>query len=91
MSKNVTRLFDQFNPSHYQLHVSIDEPTMTFSGKVAIKGKKTGRPSKRLTFHQKNLQIQSAVITHHDKKGHVVKDIARINNHPTFEIGRAHV
>ncbi len=63
---------------------------MTFTGVVTIKGKKTGRPSKRLTFHQKNLHISSATIAYHDKKGQVHKDIARINNHPAYDEVRLH-
>jgi hypothetical protein len=43
MSKNVTRLYKQFIPEQYQLHLSVDETNMTFTGKVTIRGKKTGQ------------------------------------------------
>ncbi len=90
MSKNVTRLYKQFVPKTYKLHLSIDENTMTFAGNVTIHGKKAGRPSKRLTFHQNGLRISSAIITHHDKAGHVIKDIARINKHSKYDEVRLH-
>ena len=63
---------------------------MSFSGTVAIAGKKTGRPSKRITLHQKDLTITHATVTHKDKSGHKVKDIARINNHKKFDEVRLH-
>lgn len=88
--KNVTRLFKQFVPKHYQLHLSIDEKNMTFVGNVTITGKKTGRPAKRLTLHQKGLKITSAAVTHKDKTGHVVKEVARINSHAKFDEVRLH-
>jgi aminopeptidase N len=86
----VRRLFEQFRPSNYDLQLVIDEAAMTFTGTAIIKGQKTGKPSKRITLHQKGLKIQSAVITHHDKKGAVVKDLARFNNHNTYDEVRLH-
>ncbi len=90
MSKDVTRLFKQFIPHNYNLGLSIDEVNMTFTGKVVIKGKKTGRPSKRMTFHQQGLKITSALVTHHDKSGHIIKDIARVNPHNKYDEVRLH-
>ncbi len=90
MKKNVPRLYKQFVPEHYALHLSIDEPNMTFTGKVVIKGKKHGRPTKRITLHQKGLKITSAEITHHDKTGHVQKELARINKHGKLDEVRLH-
>ncbi len=90
MSKNVTRLFEQFRPENYKIDISIDKSKMTFSGKVTVQGKKTGRPSKRLTFHQKELKITSAKIIKNDKKGEVPVQISRINVHKTFNEVRLH-
>jgi hypothetical protein len=45
MSKKVTRLYEQFQPENYDLSLELDREAMSFSGRVTIKGKKTGRPS----------------------------------------------
>lgn len=90
MSKNVTRLFEQFQPENYNLEIKIDKSAMSFSGKVVITGKKVGRPSKRLTFHQKELKITGAVVTKHDKKGETPIKISRINLQKTFNEVRLH-
>lgn len=87
---NVTRLYASFAPQKYDLKLSINEKDMTFSGTVQITGKKLGRPSKRLTFHQKDLKISSATIIHKDKHGHTFKDLARINVHKKFDEVRLH-
>lgn len=68
MGKNVTRLFSQFAPEHYELAVTLAPDKKTFSGNVIIHGKKTGRPSQRITFHQKNLKISNVELHHTDKK-----------------------
>lgn len=80
MGKKVTRLFEQFQPKHYNLALRPDKESMTFSGSVTIRGKKTGRPSQRLTFHQKDLKITKATVTKHDKKGDQEIKLTRINN-----------
>lgn len=81
MTKTVTRLISQFKPDNYQLSLTPNAETMTFTGYVLIKGHKTGRPSKRLTFHQNGLTITKATITHHDKKGDQTITVDRINHH----------
>lgn len=63
---------------------------MTFNGSVTIKGRKTGRPSQRLVFHQKDLKIISAQLTRHDKKGDEIIDLDRINTHKRFDELRFH-
>ncbi len=90
MSTKVTRLFTSFQPENYQLELEPDRETMRFTGKVTISGKKVGRPSQRLTFHQHDLQIRSAHIIKHDKKGDQVIAVARINSHKTFDEVRLH-
>ncbi len=63
---------------------------MTFSGTVLVQGKKVGRPSQRLTFHQKGLKITSAKVTRHDKKGDQHFEIGRINNQDSLDEVRLH-
>lgn len=79
MSKNVTRLYAQFHPENYQLSLTLDKHALTFSGTVIIKGKKVGRPSQRLTFHQNELKIAQATITKHDKRSDAEIPVDRIN------------
>jgi aminopeptidase N len=90
MSKNVTRLFEQFQPEKYRLELHPNPETMQFSGTVTIDGKKVGRPSKRLTFHQNGLKISSASVTKRDKKGDLEVKINRINNQDTYDEVRLH-
>lgn len=91
MSKNVRRLLESFQPEHYQLELRPNRETMHFTGTVTIKGKKTGRPSQRLTFHQNGLKITSAQVIKHDKKqGDQAIEITRINNQNTLHEVRLH-
>jgi aminopeptidase N len=90
MSKSVRRLYEQFKPEDYLLELKPNREKMTFSGTVTIKGKKTGRPSQRLTFHQKDLKITSAIITKHDKKGDQECVTERINSQKTYDEVRLH-
>ncbi len=90
MGKKVKRLYEQFQPENYGLDIVIDKENMTFSGSVVITGKKTGRPSQRITFHQKDLKIISAQIVKHDKKGNEQVTVSRINNHASLDEVRLH-
>lgn len=90
MTKTVARLFDTFQPTHYELTLHPDKSAMTFTGSVTITGKKTGRPSKRITLHQNGLKITEATIVKHDKNGDKPYKIARINNHGSFQEVRLH-
>ncbi len=90
MSKSVMRLFEQFKPEQYELILDLDYDKGVFSGHVIIKGQKTGRPSKRVTFHQKGLAVSEAAITRHDKKGDQDLSILRINHHRSFDEVRLH-
>ncbi|HSW37260.1 MAG TPA: M1 family metallopeptidase [Candidatus Saccharimonadales bacterium] len=90
MSKKVPRLFAQFQPENYKLHLNPDRESMTFSGTVEIRGKKVGRPSKRITLHQKGLKINSAKIVKHYKKGDQLLEIVRTNNQKSFDEMRLH-
>jgi aminopeptidase N len=90
MSKKVRRLYEQFQPTAYNLTLDIDPNAMTFKGTVAISGKKIGRPSQRLTFHSSGLKFSSAVVTSRDKKGQQSHDVERINVQKSFEEVRLH-
>lgn len=90
MTKSVKRLFEGFQPEHYELFVAPDAEKMNFSGKVTITGKKVGRPSQRLTFHQKGLKITSAKVIKHDKKGDQEVALSRINLQDTLHEVRLH-
>ncbi len=90
MTKAVTRLYEQFQPEKYQLSLQPDRDAMCFRGSVTVKGKKTGRPSERITFHQKGLKITAATIIKHDKKGDQDFPVTRINNQDSFDEVRLH-
>ncbi len=90
MSKNVRRLLADFVPKNYQLFLDPDREAMTLKGTVTITGQKTGRPSKRLTFHQHDLKVTSATITRHDKKGDQAMHLSRINHQRTLDEVRLH-
>jgi aminopeptidase N len=90
MSKDVKRLFAEFQPEHYTLELAPDREAKKFQGHVTITGKKAGRPSQRLTFHQKDLKITNATITKHDKKGDQNIPVTRINAQDKFDEVRLH-
>ncbi|HVX58411.1 MAG TPA: M1 family metallopeptidase [Candidatus Saccharimonadales bacterium] len=89
--KKVKRLAREFQPEHYDIYLALNKEAMSFSGKVVIRGKRIGRPSQRLTFHQKDLKITSARVTKNDKKkGYVDIEIIRINRHKSLDEVRLH-
>ena len=90
MTKKVSRLFTQFEPNNYNLNLDIDPDKMLFSGQVTIKGQRRGKPSKRITLHQKELQVTSAEITKHDKNGDQNISLIRINNQNKLDEVRLH-
>lgn len=90
MGKSVTRLAQIFQPENYKLSIEVDTEGMRFSGSVIITGQKTGRPSKRITLHQKDLKINTAKITRHSKSGDEAIEISRINKHKAFDEVRLH-
>ena len=90
MSASVTRLFTQFQPEAYDLTLDLDRANMKFSGSVTITGRKVGRPSKRITFHQKDLKVTAATIRVKDKKGERQIPVARINQHKSYDEVRLH-
>lgn len=90
MTKSVPRLFQQFQPEHYDLTWDINPDALTFSGTVTVRGKKVGRPSERFSFHQNGLTVTKASITKHDKTGDQTIEVARINNQNSFDEVRLH-
>lgn len=90
MSKKVRRLVEQFQPVNYQLELKLDRNAMTFSGTVVVRGRKTGPPSERLTFHQKELEITAATLIKHDKKNDKKLVVSRINNQDSLDEVRIH-
>ncbi len=90
MSKKATHLVNQFRPDHYRLNIELDKSAMTFRGTVTISGHKIGRPSKRITFHQKDLTITAASIKRHSKQGTEELPVSRIVHHKSYDEIRLH-
>ncbi|HSW98544.1 MAG TPA: M1 family metallopeptidase [Candidatus Saccharimonadales bacterium] len=90
MSKDVSRLYAGFHPTNYQLHIDADREGKCLTGTVTITGMKLGRPSQRLTFHQKGLAISNATIIKNDKKGDREIAVARINKQEKLQEVRLH-
>jgi aminopeptidase N len=81
------KLFNSFKPKKYDLLLAIDYKNNTFRGQVEISGHKTGRPSQRLTLHQKDLKIIKSEIL--DSKGEAIS-VDRINHHRRYDEVRFH-
>lgn len=91
MIKKVKRLFTQFAPAHYNLSLNISEDKHRFSGSVTIFGERRGKPSERITLHQKGLQITSATIHKFDKKNDKQPvTVTRITSHKSYDEVRLH-
>lgn len=88
--KRVTHLYSQFHPIHYVIDLIPSKEDMKFSGSTIISGKKVGRPSQRITLHQKGLKITSAKLIHHTKDGDVQVEIDRINVQVKYDEVRLH-
>jgi aminopeptidase N len=92
MGKKVARLYEQFQPERYGLSLNIQPDQMYFNGTVTIEGKKVGRPSERITLHQKDLEIVHATIQKSDKKtgDYTEVPITRINKQNSLNEVRLH-
>ncbi len=86
----MTRLYGTFAPKNYELRLELDPETRKFKGTVTIHGRKTGRPSRRLAFHQKDLSITDAKVTKHDRSGDSEIKLDRVNTHKRFDELRLH-
>lgn len=58
--QSVKRLFEYFQPSHYNLELTLNREQRTFSGTVIIDGEKTG--GYEIMLHAKALNISSVLI-----------------------------
>lgn len=76
---------DQFTAESYELRFTGSPLAL-----AKIKGQKTGRPSKRLTFYNHGLKIIKAEVARSDKKGRQVLPIDRINHIKSFNQVRLH-
>ena len=85
MSKAVKHLYKQFKPENYNLKFNINKDKLTFTGEVIITGTKVGRPSSRITFHQRGLKIASATIHKLNKNGNDKIPIKRRLCHKAYD------
>jgi aminopeptidase N len=92
MSKKINHLYDRFKPVKYQIELKVDKRNKTFSGNVIIQGNQTGPPSKRLTLHQKGLNIGPAKIFKLGKKPSDRNElsISRVNTQKKLDELRLH-
>ena len=83
------RLLSQtFKPASYDAKLDLKDGLLV--GSLQITGRKVGRPSQRLTFHQVGLKITEAKIIKLDKAGEQEIQVSRINHHKSFEEVRVH-
>lgn len=90
MAKSVRRLYSSFQPDSYAVELNINPMQMSIKGKVVIDGVKVGRPSQRLTFHQKNLNVKSVKVTTITTKGNKELKVSRINYQKSIDELRLH-
>jgi hypothetical protein len=83
--KKSKSLFSEFKPESYELSVNPSDAV----AHLEIIGSKTGRPSHRITLHQRKLKIIKAEIIPKNRKTSAV-EVDRINHLPTFEQVRLH-
>jgi aminopeptidase N len=88
--RQVRRLYGQFAPHKYILDLAPDKASMNFAGTAIIEGEKTGRPSKRVTLHAKELTIVSAKIFRKNRSTEQELKINRQVIHKTYDELRLH-
>lgn len=74
----------------YELSFKYSSSDKSVFGLLRIMGSKTGKPSKRITLHQKGLKILTAEIIYERKQKIFNYQIARINRVKSFEEVRLH-
>lgn len=79
-------LSESFQATSYSVTRSPSDDTLT----LIIEGIRLGRPSKRISFHQKNLRVTSAHILSSRKNKTIEHDIQRINHLPKLQEVRLH-
>ena len=57
---------------------------------VVIEGRKVGRPSKRISLHQRGLRLKQAKVIQLSKLGPIEHEVSRINHLPSLEQVRLH-
>src|ERR1039458_5521501 len=90
MAKQVRRLYSSFQPESYDLVLSLDPKNMKFDGSVIITGNNVGRPTKRITLHQKDLKVRSVKVTELNPKGNKAIPVTRVNIQKSFNELRLH-
>lgn len=78
-------LSESFSPKEYVLSLQ-KYPQI----EIKIIGRKTGRPAKRLTFHQKGIRLESAQITGKRRNISYSYRVSRINHLSTQQEVRIH-
>jgi aminopeptidase N len=78
------KLSEHFAPEEYKIS------EVSGQLQLRLKGRRIGRPSKRLAFHQKGLKITSARIIYTNKNKIIEHEVARINHLPTIDQVRIH-
>lgn len=79
-------LSDNFQVSSYQVEVTPNVEILN----LTIEGIRTGKPSKRMSFHQKNLRVTSAHILSSRKNKTIDFHVQRINHLPKLQEVRIH-
>lgn len=88
--KQARRLYQQFQPQHYDLSLELNKEALTFTGTVTIQGKKVGRPSSRITFHQKGLKVTAGSIQYRGKQDEKAIEVSRLNTQESLNEVRLH-
>ena len=69
--QTVPRLLEQFIPIHYELTLTIDRPSRTFTGTVTVRGSGT---SDIIRLHTKGLSISNVVVDGKSAKSTIIPD-----------------
>ena len=88
--QKVKRLYSLLHPEHYDIHLDIDKKALKFNGVIRLKAKKVGRPSNRITLHQKDLKITDVSITQITKGQKQQMPVKRIMHHNRYNEIRLH-
>jgi aminopeptidase N len=91
MSKSVKRLYRFIKPIKYTIDLDINDQKLIFSGEEEIIFEKLKNPTKRLTFHQKNLKISKVNVFKYDSNNNLQElKLSRINVHRKYDELRIH-
>lgn len=87
----MSKLFESYKPTTYKLAAALNQKTNNFEIKLTILGKKVGKPSHRITLHQKNLAITSVTVRKFGKKDSVQEvSLQRFNKRKKIDELRVH-